>query len=198
MRTSYILLMIVLLLAGCAGQPSTVGKDQQSSSAMIHEGEPDLSAAIAALEDGEPIVAEALLRGLTQRYPQAGRPWANIGLILFRRGEWDRAQQAAEKSLELQSEIATADYLLGLIAHKKHEAPQALKHYLSSLAKNSQHAHSHYNLALLYDTYYQDIEKAVHHYYRYLELIQNEDEATLAWVKELEFQLIPDGGSSDS
>jgi len=198
MRTSYLWLMITLLLAGCAGQPSTVGKDPQPPSAMINQGEPDMSAAIAALEDGKPIVAEALLRGLTQRYPHAGKPWANIGLILFRRGEWNRAQQAAEKSLELQPEIAAADYLLGLIAHKKNDAPQALKHYRSSLAKNPLHAHSHYNLALLYDTYYQDIEKAVHHYHRYLELIQNEDEATLAWVKELESQIIPDGGASDS
>ncbi len=196
MRTNILWLMLVLLLAGCAATPNNTAKEPPVQQAPIAVA-PDLSAAIAALKDGKPIVAEALLRGLAQRYPQAGAPWVNIGLIMFRRGEWDRAQQAAERALALEPEIAVADYLLGMVAHQRNDAPLALKHYTTALEKVPQHAHSHYNLALLYDTFYQDIEKAVHHYYRYLALITDEDEATLAWVKELEAQLAPEEGADE-
>jgi len=198
MRSNYFSLMIaLLLLAGCAGTSENVVPEvpqQQTGS----ETEVDMSVAIAALNEGKPVIAEALLRGLAQRHPQAGIPWVNIGLIHFRRGEWDRAQQAAEKALALQSEINVADYLLGLVAHQRRDAPLALKHYQASLAKEQQHANSHYNLALLYDTYYQDLEKALFHYNRYLELIDGEDEATRSWVRELEGQLAPDGDSDES
>ena len=196
MRTNYLWLIVVLLLAGCAGGPSHV--EQKVSSQPPASGvEPDMSAAIDALKDGRPIVAEALLRGLVQRHPESGKPWVNIGLIYFRRGDMERAQQAAEKALELQPDIKVADYLLGLIAHQKNDAPQAQKYYFASLEKDQDHAYSHYNLALLYDTYYQDIEKALPHYRRYLELITEEDEETLSWVKELESQFIPAGGDDE-
>ncbi len=189
MWSNYLIMIIVLLLAGCAGTSQNIDKDMQQPGVAAETAEPDMEAVIAALNDGKPNVAEALLHGLVQRNPQAAMPWVNLGLISFRRGELDRAQQAAERALELQPQTAVADYLLGLIAHQKNDAPQALKHYLATLGKDQQHAHTHYNLALLYDTYFQDIEKAVHHYRRYLELITDEDKATLAWLGELESQL---------
>ncbi len=187
MRNKWLLAMMVLL-AGCAGGPQSVdkGEVQQGSASAV---EPDMSAAIIALKDDKPLAAEALLRGLIQRHPQAAMPWVNVGLINFRDGEWDQAQKAAERALELQPQIAAAEYLLGLIAHQQEDAPKAQQFYLSALAKNRQHAHTHYNLALLYDTYFQDIEKAAHHYRRYLELIPGEDEITQSWLHELEGQL---------
>jgi tetratricopeptide (TPR) repeat protein len=205
MRSNYLWLIAALLLTGCAGTPNSVDVDnnlqkkaEQDAQAEIDARNPDMSAAINALNDGKPVVAKALLLGLTQRFPLAAKPWINVGLISVRRGELDRAQQAAEKALELQPEITVAEYLLGLIAHKKNDAPKALTHYLAELEKNEQHAYSHYNLALLYDTYYQDLDKAVFHYRRYLSLIPDEDETTLSWVKELESQLVPDGGDDAS
>ena len=202
MRTNYSWLIAMLLLVGCAGTPNYVDneallkseRDIQQTGIDMHN--PDMSAAISALNDGKLMVAKTLLLGLTQRYPLAGKPWVNVGLISFRRGDLDHAQQAAERALELQPEIAVADYLLGLIAHQRNDAPKALEHYLAALEKDQQHANSHYNLALLYDTYYQDLENAIFHYRRYLELNANEDEdeVTLSWVKELESQLAPEGG----
>ena len=203
MRNNYLWLIAALLLTGCAGTPNNIDntlqqKAEQDAQAEIDARNPDMSAAINALNDGKPIVAKALLLGLTQRFPLAAKPWVNVGLISFRRGDLDRAQQAAEKALELQPEITVAEYLLGLIAHKKNDAPKALTHYLAELEKDEQHAHSHYNLALLYDTYYQDLDKAIFHYQRYLALIPDDDEATSSWVKELESQLVPEGGDDAS
>jgi len=205
MRSNYLWLIAALLLTGCAGTPNSVDVDnnlqkkaEQDAQAEIDARNPDMSAAINALNDGKPVVAKALLLGLTQRFPLAAKPWINVGLISVRRGELDRAQQAAEKALELQPEITVAEYLLGLIAHKKNDAPKALTHYLAELEKDEKHAYSHYNLALLYDTYYQDLDKAVFHYRRYLSLIPDEDETTLSWVKELESQLVSEGGDDAS
>jgi len=205
MRNNYLWLIAALLLTGCAGTPNNVDVDnnrqkkaEQDAQAEIDARNPDMSAAINALNDGKPVVAKALLLGLTQRFPLAAKPWVNVGLISVRRGELDRAQQAAEKALELQPEVTVAEYLLGLIAHKKNDAPKALTHYLAELEKDEKHAYSHYNLALLYDTYYQDLDKAVFHYRRYLSLISEEDEATLSWVKVLESQLVPEGGNDAS
>ncbi len=204
MRTNYLWLIAMLLLSGCAGIPDNIANDtllkseQDALQTEIDMRNPDMSAVISALNNGQPMVAKALLLGLTQRYPLAGKPWVNVGLISFRRGELDRAQQAAEKALKLQPEIAVTDYLLGLIAHKKNDAPKALEHYLTALGKDQQHAHSHYNLALLYDTYYQDLENAIFHYRRYLELSARDDEITLSWVRELESQLVSEGDDDDA
>jgi len=189
MRVSYLVLMIALL-AGCAGTPPSVDKESPPQG-TVTKGliEPGMSDAIAALNDGKPIVAEALLRGTIQRHPQAAMPWVNLGLIQFRRGEWGQAQRAAQKALELQPQTAAADYLLGLIAHQQDDAPRAYKHYQTALEKDQQHAATHYNLALLYDTYYQNIDQAVVHYRHYLGLISHEDKETLSWLNELEAQL---------
>lgn len=189
MRTNYLLAIMVLLLAGCAGGPGNVADQKVSPAGAVNVAEPDMSMAIAALKENKPQLAEVLLRDLIQRHPQAAIPWVNMGLINFRRGQWDLAQKAAQRALELQPQTAAADYLLGLIAHQQEDAPQAQQHYLSALGKDQQHAHTHYNLALLYDTYFQNVEKALHHYRRYLELITYEDEKTRSWLNELEQQL---------
>lgn len=187
MRRSHLLLLIAVVLAGCAGGPSRVDRAPQDEA--VSPDRPDLSAAIQAIEEDNLLVAESLLRGLTQTHPQAAMPWVNIGLVNFRRGEWVMAEKAARRALELDPRHPGGDYLLGLLSHQQGEVRQAEKHYLDALKKAPQHAHSHYNLALLYDTYFQDIEAAVKHYRQYLALISVEDKATEAWLSELEGQL---------
>lgn len=184
MRASYLLLIIAVALAGCAGVPSGGDKGAQQKGAAPQQ--PDISAAIEKIKAGELLVAESYLRGLTQTHPEAAMPWVNIGLINYRRSQWALAEKAARKVLQLDPALPGGDYLLGLLAHRKGEVLQAQQHYQDALKKAPQHAHSHYNLALLYDTYFQDIDAAVMHYRRYLSLIPGEDKATQSWVSELE------------
>jgi tetratricopeptide (TPR) repeat protein len=61
----------------------------------------------------------------------------------------------------------------------------AEKGYKEALQLREKYPAAHYNLGLLYDTYYQDVDRAIVHYDRYLELSDGSDKKTQSWVDEL-------------
>jgi len=76
-----------------------------------------------------------------------------------------------------------------LIAVSRGKYKEAETHYLTAIKLDNKNASAHYNLALLYDVFYQDIRSAIPHYEQYLALINQEDEDTLNWVEELKLNL---------
>ena len=62
---------------------------------------------------------------------------------------------------------------------------QQKKHYKEAIENKNDYAIAHYNLALLYDIYFQDVAKAIPHYEKYMELINNEDKNTADWLEQI-------------
>ena len=71
---------------------------------------------------------------------------------------------------------------------------QAEAQYLAAIKLDAACASCHYNLALLYDLYYQDLGKAIGQYQAYLDHITNTDEDTQAWIEELKRNLARKAG----
>ena len=103
----------------------------------------------------------------------------------------DEKKELQEKisSLEatLQKERALYYYDLGVAYTQSKFYEEAIGVYEKSLSFNSDNPDAHYNLALLYDSFEQDSEKASLHYQKYLELKPDADdkEEVTGWINRL-------------
>ena len=103
----------------------------------------------------------------------------------------DEKKELQEKvsSLEttLQKERALYYYNLGVAYTQSKLYDEAVEVYEKSLKFNNDNPEAHYNLALLYDNFQQDSEKAISHYQKYLELKPDADdkEEVEDWIKRL-------------
>ena len=81
--------------------------------------------------------------------------------------------------------FAQALNLLAYLEQVSGEIRSAEKHYKEAIKNKDDYAIAHYNIALLYDVYLQDIESAIPHYERYLKLTNNKDKSTADWLEQL-------------
>lgn len=145
--------------------------------------------AIMHLRDDDLDKAEIILLAFTKRRPDLAGPWANLGLIKIKTNDLDEAEKLLNVALEKNPNMAQAFNLLGFIDNKRGNLQQAKQRYTQAIQHKNDYAVAHYNLALLYDIYFQETEKAIEHYQRYLELITHSDQETIDWLNELKFLL---------
>jgi len=133
--------------------------------------------------------AEALLLKLTEQQPNLPGPWANLGLLNLLQKKPVEAENFVKRALKINPKMSQALNLMGLIATHNRDIKSAENYYLEAIAIKKDYSNAHYNLALLYDIYLQDIRKAAKHYRHYLRSINNKDEITLNWTEQLERSL---------
>ncbi|MFV9615434.1 MAG: tetratricopeptide repeat protein, partial [Gammaproteobacteria bacterium] len=75
--------------------------------------------------------------------------------------------------------------LRGQLFVTKRKIHDAKKDYEKAIELKPDYSNAHYNLALLYDIYLQEMALAIKHYETYLSLIKKPDEATQEWVNHL-------------
>jgi len=75
--------------------------------------------------------------------------------------------------------------LLAYLEQLNGEIRLAEKNYKEAIKNKDDYAIAHYNIALLYDVYLQDIASAIPHYERYMTLTNNKDKATADWLEQL-------------
>ncbi|TQV76405.1 tetratricopeptide repeat protein [Aliikangiella marina] len=186
-------LITMLILSGCSanktltesqasqGTPEKLGPTAQQKEAY--------NEALTALDKKDYAKAEFILKDLNQSNPELSGPWANLGLIKLIQKKPDEAEKLLTRSLELNPKLTKALNLLGLIAIHDRQLAEAESYFKQAIDIDDTYSNAHYNLALLYDIYLQDINKAALHYRKYSELTQNTDEETLNWLEQLEATL---------
>jgi len=80
-----------------------------------------------------------------------------------------------EKVLQLNPFLVNAMYNLAVIYQKEEDDFNAKRLYLRILRLNPDDTRTHYNLAVLYDNRLKNLQKAVYHYKRCLQLLQDVD-----------------------
>ncbi|MFL0799660.1 MAG: hypothetical protein K6L80_04355 [Agarilytica sp.] len=100
----------------------------------------------------------------------------------------DLAASTAQQALSINNTVAEVHNVLGLIAIEQKAYKKAETEYLLAVTLNKKLAEAHYNIALLYDVYFQDINKAYAYYNSYLEL-EPDDQKTRDWVDQLKYSL---------
>jgi len=186
---------LLVLLAGCSTQPTVKDPDlpknipksdpqqelKNTTAAEISE----YKKAMLHLKNGKLEDAKAVLIEFIGNRPSLAGPWANLGLVYLKQNQLDKAEDAIKKALLLNPKQAHALCLLGFLESKKGNFLEAEKNYIKAIELKDNYPVAHYNLALLYDIYFQDIGKAVKHYSIYLKLTGNQDKKTADWLEHL-------------
>lgn len=183
-----LLLAISTLLSACA----TVSKSPSPTSQIIKKSvsisEKDSLAyvqAVADLEKGNAKVAAISLGKIAEKNPGYLDVWVNLAIANYTVKNIADAQRAIEHADKLQPASADINNIKGLICVESGQYKNAEKNYLNALKLDAKNPNIHYNMALLYDLYYQNIAKAILYYESYLLLAGQKDEETEAWVQEL-------------
>ncbi len=145
--------------------------------------------AIIALNNNERDKAELLFTKMSVLQPDFAGSWANLGLISIQKGDLQVAKKHVQTALSKNPKMPQSWNLSGYLALQNGNIQVAEKYYKKAISISPTYALAHYNLALLYDIYFQDIEKAVHHYQQYLSNIEAKDKETEDWLDGLKATL---------
>jgi Tfp pilus assembly protein PilF len=186
-------ILIILLIASVAActpgiQPdrAQTGESPEADSSLVSESERnDYRNAITALNNNKLDLAESILKEMLKNRKDLAGPWANLGLVYLKKNDVANASKALEQALQLNPKQAYAHNLMGVIEYNNGNLKKATEHYQAALASKPDYANAHYNLALLYDIFYQDIPKAVEHYQLYMEHSKHADKETGTWLEQL-------------
>lgn len=180
---------LLLLLTGCAATTPVQTKSEPQPSNKQNEVDKDIATyalAITDMKNGDLDSARALLKRLSGKHPDLAGPWANLALIDIKEKHLGKAKIDLQKAIKSDPTMPQAYNMMGYIDKQQGKIMLAIKEYQQSIALKPDYAMAHYNLALLYDIYLQNVPKAVAHYKRYLALTDDKDQRTVDWVKELE------------
>ena len=142
--------------------------------------------AIVALNNNELAKAKKLFTTMSERQPNIAGSWANLALISIKEDNLAQAEVYAKTALVKNPNMPQALNLSGYLAQKKGAINIAKSYYLQAISHKSDYALAHYNLALVYDVYLQDIAKAIEHYQYYLAYNKQQDENTENWLEGLQ------------
>jgi len=198
-KYSFLLLILLLLLGGCASGPSKAplalpATEKQDTKTDTHEPSVEnlvtlYQDALTELNNNNLNKAEKYFLEVTQKHPDFAGPWANLALIYIKQEQYKKAEHYVQKSLEKNPEMAQALNTAGLIEEQKGNINKAKNYYEKAIEKKPDYTLAHYNLALLHDVYLQNIREAIKYYQQYLSLLDGKDEKTETWVEELKFNL---------
>jgi len=181
------LTLVALLLSSCA----TTTETTTVSSSGINPLEQSLSEkseykkALTLLNYDKLDAAKEMFQQFRSDRPELAGPYANLAIIALKNNEPEKALKLVKLALTKNPNLAQALNFLAYLEQVSGEIKSAEKHYKEAIKNKNNYAIAHYNIALLYDVYLQDIERAIPHYERYMKLINNEDKNTADWLEQI-------------
>lgn len=181
------LLLISVLLTAC----STTNKTTTISSSglsPLEQSEAELSrykTAITLLNNNKLDEAKEIFVEFKSERPELAGPYANLAVIALKRNNPDEAMKLVKIAVEKNPKSPQALNLLAYLEQMNGEITSALNHYKQAIINKNDYALAHYNIALLYDVYLQDVESAIPHYERYMKLTNNKDKNTADWLEQI-------------
>jgi len=145
--------------------------------------------AIAALKSGNTEGALELLTRLSQEAPDKPRMFTNLGLAYFSLQQADLAEQAFQQAVKRNPNDAVAYNHLGILQRQKGRFHDALLQYQRAIEIDASYAHAYLNLGILFDLYFQDLEKALQQYQKYQALNHEENIQVSGWIVDIERRL---------
>jgi len=140
---------------------------------------------IAAMSVHDYSAARRIFAEFIRENPQMAGAYTNMALIHFENQAYEQALKLAERAIELNNRQSQAYNLRAQLLIINGAVLEARNDYLKAIELNPQYSNAHYNLALLYDLYLQDVKLALRHYEIYMSLIMQPDEATQNWIEHL-------------
>jgi len=195
-KNTVLVIIATLLLHACAGGPKpkpptepdlvSGAKPVTEKSRLNAIQKAQLQEAVDNINSKKYDLAKKSLRKLNSSAPPDSLVLSNLAAIAYSESDLKEAQKLADKSLSLNPQNPQANNILGLLAVENGDISEAEQAYIRALTVNGNYANAHYNVALIYDIFYQDLPSAIQHYRAYLTLSDFKDQLTLDWMQELE------------
>ncbi len=180
-------IIIAVFLTSCAttNETSSVTSSGLSPLDQSDSEQEKYKNAVILLKKGKLDAAKNIFLEFKSDRPELAGPYANLAVIALKNNEPGKALELVKLSLTRNPKLAEALNLLAYLEQISGEIKSAEKHYKEAIANKNNYAIAHYNIALLYDIYLQDIEKAIPHYERYMSLTNNKDKSTADWLEQI-------------
>ncbi len=140
---------------------------------------------VTALYNKDYATAERIFKDFIHHKPELAGAYSNLALMHFKKKEYTESLALANQAIQLNPKQSQAYNLRGQLHIIEGEINKAKDDYSKSIELKPKYANAQYNLALLYDIYFQEIELAIKHYEIYLSLLKKPDEATTEWINHL-------------
>jgi len=191
-----IIVLLFITLAACSHNPSLEKqKETQASDNTAVSLELALyKKAVLTLNNKQLDQAETLFLKMSKVQPDMAGSWANLALIRLKKDDLNGAKEYIEIALDKNPNMPQVLNLAGDVALKEDRLNDAKTYFELAIKNKNDYALAHYNLALIYDIYLQDIPLAVQHYELYLQYSTQPDKSTEKWVKGLK-SIIQDNNS---
>jgi len=176
-----------VLLTACSTTNKTA-TITSSGLSPLEQSESELSRykiAITLLNNNKLDEAKEIFVEFKSERPELAGPYANLAVIALKRNNPDEAFNLVKIAVEKNPKLPQALNLLAYLEQMNGEITSALNHYKQAIKNKSDYALAHYNIALLYDVYMQDVENAIPHYERYMKLTNNKDKNTADWLEQI-------------
>ena len=183
------LLFTAIILTACATTDKNDDSSNQTSGLNPNIQSSDeinqFKKATALLNNNNLDAAKELFTSLKNDRPDFAGTYANLAIIELRKNKPAVALDLVNQSLHKNPNFSQALNLLAYLEQIRGDFKSAENNYKKAIENNPNYSIAHYNLALLYDIYLQDIEKAIPHYERYMELTNNKDKTTADWLDQI-------------
>lgn len=185
------LFLISLLLSSCAttNEPSNTTSSGMNHLEQSNDEKIAYKKALTFLNNENLGSAKEIFLQISDERPELAGPHANLAIIALKNNNPERALELVKIALNKNPRFAQALNLLAYLEQISGKILAAEKHYKEAIENKNDYAIAHYNLALLYDVYFQDIEKAIPHYEKYMKLINNEDKNTADWLEQIKREI---------
>jgi tetratricopeptide (TPR) repeat protein len=184
------LLLAGLLMTGCASAPSPRADGADNAAAVEAERNIPLKArtlyeqAVAAMAAGNTVDAELRFKEFLLQYPDYSGAWINLAILKSGQGDDDAAALHIEEALRVDPANAAALNQLGMLKRRQGDFVAAKAAYMKAVTAQPEYPLAHYNLGVLNELYLQQLDAALQHFERFLEL-GGEDKQVEMWVADL-------------
>lgn len=121
--------------------------------------------------------------------PDMAATFEKEGRKAFEEGRKGAAVSAWQKAVELDPTNAVTVNNLALVLKDQYRFSEAVKLLETGIAHSPEVAELHFNLAVIAELYLLDLDTALVHYNRYLELTESDDQQVAGWIADLERRL---------
>lgn len=199
-------LLIATLATGCGSAPDAVrlrsdappppapitdakGATVAAAPLVDPAAQADYDRALKAMQDQKFDEAEKIFFELVKNHPDYAGPYANIGILLKRKGKGEEAELAFKKALELNKENADVYNHLAVLYRDQGKFDLARQTYETGLQITPEHLHLNLNLAILLDLYLNQPEKALG-YFQAAQKLSPDDKQIQIWLADIQKRLI--------
>ena len=201
------LILVQLLLVGCATRPAAVvtmpdspSDDSASAATGLSQANPYLQGRQSVPAEAQRLFAQAqdlierqewygaleALQALAETYPKLSGVCLDLAQVYAQLGDTQQAQLWFQRSIASNASNVGAYNEYGIFLREQGQFAEAEAIYLLALEQWDASADTHRNIGILYDLYLGDPQKALQHYYRYQVLTEEGDPEVTAWIVDLE------------